>query len=56
MAKRDMDVTEVDWERDGRVLRLVLNGPKTRNAIGPDVYEAVQAAIVTAGTDTGVGV
>lgn len=55
MAKRDMDVTEVDWERDGRVLRLVLNGPKTRNAIGPDVYEAVQAAIVTAGTDTGVG-
>jgi enoyl-CoA hydratase/carnithine racemase len=55
MNKRDRDVTEVRCERDGRVLRLVLDGPKTRNAIGPDVYEAVQAAIVTAGSDPGIG-
>ncbi|AVO44171.1 oxepin-CoA hydrolase, alternative type [Phreatobacter cathodiphilus] len=55
MVEQDVGRTEVRREQDGRVLRLVLDGPKTRNAIGPEVYEAVQAAVVTAGTDTSIG-
>lgn len=44
-------VTEVVTERDGAVLTISLDGPKTRNSISPPVYKAVQSAIITAGED-----
>lgn len=38
-------------ERRGSVLVLTLDGPDSRNAIGPEVYQALQADIVSAGSD-----
>lgn len=47
-------VTEVVTERDGTVLTISLDGPKTRNSISPPVYKALQSAIIAAGEDPGV--
>ena len=43
------EVTEVQSNQDGGVLLLTLNGPKSRNSVGPDVYRAVRDAVVDAG-------
>lgn len=51
MARLDHGGTAVRTERRGSVLVLTLDGPGSRNAIGPDVYRAVQAEIVSAGAD-----
>jgi enoyl-CoA hydratase/carnithine racemase len=45
------DVSRVEAHRDGAVLVITLNGPKSRNSIGPDVYLAVRNAVVDAGRD-----
>ena len=50
MPLADAGATQVAIERRGAVLLLTLHGPG-RNAIGPDVYESVQAQVVAAGTD-----
>ena len=42
-------------EQPDGVLVLTLDGPKTRNSIGPDVYPVLQAHIVDAGQDPEVG-
>ncbi|KQW21579.1 enoyl-CoA hydratase [Afipia sp. Root123D2] len=43
--------TAVDVERRGAVLLLTLNGPSSRNAIGPSVYPQIQAQIISAASD-----
>lgn len=45
------DVSKVETQREGAVLLITLSGPKSRNAIGPDVYVAVRDAVVDAGND-----
>lgn len=44
----------VETERQGSVLVITLNGPKSRNAVGPDVYIAIRDAVVDAGRDSAV--
>ena len=44
-------VSDVLSSRNGSILTLTLDGPGTRNAIGPDVYRAIRDAIVDAGND-----
>ncbi len=45
------EVSKVVTHRDGAVLVITLNGPSSRNAVGPDVYIAVRDAVVDAGND-----
>ncbi len=45
------DISKVETHKDGAVLIITLNGPSNRNAIGPDVYDAVRDAVVDAGND-----
>lgn len=40
--------TEVRAERKGAVLVITLDGPRSRNAIGPEIYDAVQAEVIEA--------
>jgi enoyl-CoA hydratase/carnithine racemase len=40
-------------QRDG-ILTLTLDGPRNRNAIGPQVYRPLQAALIAAGQDPAV--
>ena len=47
--------TGLDIARDGRVLRLTINDPATRNSIGPALMEAARAAFDAAAADAGVG-
>lgn len=42
-------------ERRGRVLVLTIDDPTTRNALGPDIYEAGAEALRRAGEDPGIG-
>ena len=46
--------TRVHVEDRGPVRLLTLDGPRSRNAVGPEVYREVQARIVDAGTDPAV--
>lgn len=48
------EVTEVQSSQDGGVLLLTLNGPKSRNSIGPDVYRALRDAVVDAGNSPNI--
>ncbi len=48
-------MTELREERLGRVLLLTMDGPATRNALGPAVYETGTAALLRAGGDPGIG-
>lgn len=43
------DASRVETRQEGGVLVLTLNGPKSRNAIGPDVYRALRDLVVDAG-------
>lgn len=54
MTKREAKATAVRVERREAVLLLTLDGPGSRNAIGPDLYEAVQAQLIAAGEDAAV--
>ncbi|WP_211109790.1 oxepin-CoA hydrolase, alternative type [Azospirillum oleiclasticum] len=45
------DRTLLHADRRGAVLLLTLDGPRTRNAIGPDVYTELQTSIIAAGAD-----
>lgn len=47
--------TRVLAERDGDLLIITLDGSGTRNAIGPAVYEEVEAQILNAGSDAKTG-
>lgn len=47
--------TGLDIAQDGRVLRLTINDPATRNSIGPALMEAARAAFDAAAADAGVG-
>ena len=47
--------TRVLAERHDAVLLLTLDGPETRNAVGPDLYVALQRHIVNAERDAGIG-
>ncbi|MEW6257360.1 MAG: enoyl-CoA hydratase-related protein [Pseudomonadota bacterium] len=49
MAGSQSSGTQVRAQREGAVLTVTLSGPQSRNAMGPDVYEAVQAHLVEAG-------
>jgi len=40
--------------RRRRVLTLTLNGPESRNSVGPDVYNAIRNAVVDAGNASNV--
>lgn len=40
---------------EGRVRVLTLHGPSCRNAIGPDVYSALETALIEADQDAGIG-
>ena len=51
MSRRDVGETRILAERRGAVLVLTLDGPGSRNSIGPDVYDAVQAQVIKAGAD-----
>lgn len=51
MTGNDRAATRVASERRGAVLLLTLDGPGSRNAVGPPAYRAIQAEIVGAGTD-----
>ena len=51
MSRRDVGETRILAERRGAVLVLTLDGPGSRNSIGPDVYDAVKAQVIKAGTD-----
>lgn len=55
MTPQQTDSTQVRAERKGEVLLLTLDGPATKNSIGPAIYEAVQAHVVNAGNDGSVG-
>ncbi|SME89335.1 Enoyl-CoA hydratase/carnithine racemase [Tistlia consotensis] len=55
MTPTETDSTRVRAERRGAVLLLTLDGPRTRNAIGPQVYREVQARVLDAGLDPAVG-
>ena len=46
----------VRWEREGRIVRLVLNRPGTRNALSEDVVEGLVAGLERAHDDAGVSV
>lgn len=43
--------TAVEVERRAALLLLTLNGPSSRNAIGPSVYPQIQAQIISAVSD-----
>ena len=43
------EASKVETRQDGAVLVITLNGPKSRNAIGPKVYLAVRNAVVDSG-------
>ena len=45
------DICKVETHRDGAVSVITLNGPSSKNTIGPDVYVAVRDAVVDAGND-----
>lgn len=55
MAETGSNRTAVRAERRGALLLLTLDGPTSRNAIGPDVYQEVQAQVIAAGRDSEVG-
>jgi len=46
--------TGVQVRHQGAVLLLTLDGPESRNAIGPEVYRRIQACIIEAGRDPAV--
>lgn len=46
-----MSQTRLHSRREGAVLVLTLDGPETRNAIGPDFYLTLQAALIEAPRD-----
>ncbi|KIZ48161.1 MULTISPECIES: enoyl-CoA hydratase family protein [Rhodopseudomonas] len=43
--------TVVEAVRHGAVLLLTLNGPSSRNAMGPAVYQQIQTQLISAGSD-----
>lgn len=47
--------TKLRTDRQDGILTLTLDGPDTRNSIGPDLYLAVEAAILDAERDDAVG-
>ena len=51
MSGLDDSATSVVIERCGPVLVLTLDGPSSRNSIGPDIYNAVQGQVIAAGAD-----
>ena len=48
------EATQVETRKDGAVLVITLNGPKSRNAVGRDVYGALRDAVVDAGNSDDV--
>ena len=40
---------------EGRVQVLTLHGPSCRNAIGPDIYTALETTLIEADQDAGIG-
>ncbi|TCT00517.1 oxepin-CoA hydrolase, alternative type [Aquabacter spiritensis] len=54
MTGHDETTTRLRAERRGAVLLLTLDGPRSRNAVGPDIYPQVQAHLISAATDPGL--
>lgn len=55
MTALQPDRTSVRTDQRDELLLITLDGPKTKNSIGPSIYEDVQTHVVNAGLDRSVG-
>ena len=55
MSEQPATTERIVLERHGRVLKVINNDPKTRNALSWDFYDGFRRAVEEAGEDPGVG-
>ena len=51
MAESNQDRTRLITDQRGAVLLITLDGPKSRNSVGPLIYPELQSLMIEAGQD-----